>query len=257
MENITRELKSLGFSDKEAAVYLTALQMGLSPLQEIAKKSGVNRATAYVLIDTLIKRGLISAFLKDGKKLFAAESPDKLVSLLRLQRKELEEKERELTAVLPQLLAIYNIDGAKPKIRYLEGFDGVQSVMSLFEETEGEFIQFVSIEEVEKIKAFFQYRSKHLNLLRQHGVSYRLLAVVDEPDFSKVPQVPGGEVRLIPANRFPLKGDVSVRGNTVFIYSFQEKMIGIVITSADIANTVRQLFNLAWAGAGDFPMEKR
>lgn len=257
METITRELKSLGFSDKEAAVYLAALQLGLSPIQDLAKKSGVNRATTYVLVDSLIKRGLIGVFIKEGRKLFAAESPDKLVSLLRLQRQELEEKERELTAVLPQLLAIYNVEGAKPKIRYLEGFDGVQSVMNFFEQSEGEFVQFVSIDEVEKLKAFFQFRSQHLNSLRRRGVSYRLLAAVDEPDFSKIPQLSGGEIRLIPTGRFPLKGDISVRGSTVFIYSFQEKMIGIVITSPDIANTVRQLFNLAWEGARSYPAEKR
>ncbi|KKU05614.1 MAG: hypothetical protein UX09_C0067G0001, partial [Candidatus Uhrbacteria bacterium GW2011_GWE2_45_35] len=131
-----------------------------------------------------------------------------------------------------------------------EGVDGVSSVMKFFEETVGEFIQIVNLDEVEKIQTFFQYQNKHFKSLRQRGVSYRLLAVVDEPDFSKIPIIPGGEVRLIPADKFPLKGDISVRGNSVFIYSFQEQMMGIVITSADIANTIRQLFNVAWEGSG-------
>lgn len=257
MEHITKELINFGFSDKEAAVYLAALQLGLSSVQDISEKSGVNRATAYLIIDGLIKRGLISSFIKDGRKRFAAESPDKLLSLLRLQKNELEEKERELVAVLPKLLAIHNIEGDKPQIRYLEGFDGVASVMKLFEETEGEFVQIVNMDEVEQLLLFFQYRARHLDSLRARKVSYRVLAVMDEPDFSKVPNLPGGEIRLIPADKFPLKGDISVRGNTIFMYSFQKKMIGIVITSADLANTIRQLFNVAWEGSSGYMSERR
>ena len=257
MEYAAKELINFGFSDKEAAVYLAALQLGLSSIQDISEKSNVNRATTYLIINGLIKRGLISSFIKDGRNRFAAESPDKLLSLLRLQKRELEEKECELSAIMPKLLAIHNIEGDKPQIRYLEGFEGVASVMKVFEETEGEFIQVVNIDEVDQLRSFFQYRAKHLDSLREHKVSYRVLAVMNEPDFSKVPSLPGGEVRLIPTDKFPLKGDISVRGNNVFMYSFQEKMIGIVITSVDLANTIRQLFNVAWEGSNGYMSEKR
>jgi len=257
MESLKNELTSLGFSDKEALVYLGSLQLGLATAQEIGKKSGINRATTYVLIDSLIKKGLMSSFVKDGKKFFVAESPHKLISLLHLQKKELEEKERELTAALPQLLAIYNVEGDKPKIRYLEGFEGVASVAKYFEDQEGEFVQIVSLDEVEKVKHFFQYRHRHIEELSRRAVPNRLLAVMAEPDFARIPVIPGAVVRLISSEKFPLRGDISVRGNAVFIYSFQEKMIGIVITSADIANTIRQLFNLAWEGSSGYPTEKR
>ncbi|HBR80028.1 TPA: transcriptional regulator, partial [Candidatus Uhrbacteria bacterium] len=75
MDYVARELINVGFSDKEAAVYLAALQLGLSSIQDIAKKSGVNRATTYLLVDVLIKKGLMGVFVKDGRKFFAAESP--------------------------------------------------------------------------------------------------------------------------------------------------------------------------------------
>jgi len=257
MDHIARDLINVGFSDKEAAIYLAALQLGLASVQEIAKKAEINRATAYLLLDTLIKKGLISAFVRDGRKCFAAEPPDKLVALIRLQKHELEEREKELTAALPKLLAIYNVEGTRPQIRYLEGFDGVVEVMKFFEATEGEFVQITNLDEVDKMKSFFQYRTKHLDELAKFITPHRLLAVMDEPDFSKIPKIPGGEVRMIPSEKFPLKGDLSVRGNTIFMYSFQEKMIGIIITSADLANTIRQLFNIAWEGSAGYMSERR
>lgn len=257
MDYLSRELTGLGFSDKEAAIYLAALQLGLSTVQEIARKAKVNRATAYLLLDALIKKGLVSIFIEDGRRRFAAEPPDRLVSLIRLQKHELEEREKELTAALPKLLAIYGIEGTRPQIRYLEGFDGVVEVMKFFEAMDGEFVQIVNLDEVDKLKSFFQYRSKHLYELGRKVIPHRLLAVMGEPDFSKIPKIPGGEVRMIPSEKFPLKGDISVRGNTIFMYSFQERMVGIVITSADLANTIRQLFNVAWEGSAGYMSEKR
>jgi sugar-specific transcriptional regulator TrmB len=252
-----RDLVNLGFAEKEAAVYIAALTLGPSSVQEIAQKSGINRATAYLLIESLIERGLMSSFVKDKKKSFEAEPPDRLLSILRLQKHELEEKEKELIAVMPKLLAIHNLEGAKPQIRYLEGFVGVTSIMKFFEETEGDFIEMVSIDDVENLKVFYQYHAKHVDALSQRKIPHRLLAIMKEPDFSRISNIPGGEVRIIPAEKFPLHGDISVRGNTVFMYSFKDQMIGVVITSADIANTIRQLFNIAWEGSGGYMSEKR
>ena len=230
METILRQLVNLGFSEKEAAVYSAALSLGPAAAQDIAKRSGINRATTYVIIESFIQKGLMSTFLKGKKKCFSLESPDRLLSLIHLQKAELEEREKEFLLALPKFFAVYNFEGIKPQIRYLEGVDGIASLMSLFEETPGEFIEFVSIDDVERVRGFFRYRDGHLNKLRQKGVSYRLLAVVKDLDFSKIPHVPGGEVRLLSAEKFPLRGDISVRGNKVFMYSFQEAMIGVVIT---------------------------
>jgi len=257
MEDLVHELMHLGFSDKEAAVYFAALSLGPAAAQDIARRSGINRATTYVLIDSFIKKGLMSTFLKGKKKYFNIEAPDRLLSLIHLQKHELEEREKSFLLFLPQLLAVYHSEGVKPQIRYLEGVEGISSLMKLFEETPGEFIEFVSIDDVEKVRGFFQHRTKHLENLRQHQATYRLLAVMKDLDFSRIPFVPGGEVGFLSVDKFPLHGDISVRGNTVFMYSFQEQMIGVIITSSDFANTIRQLLNLAWEGAASYPAEKR
>jgi len=39
-------LKSLGFSDSEAIIYLTSLELGPAPVQDIAKKAGVSRVSS-------------------------------------------------------------------------------------------------------------------------------------------------------------------------------------------------------------------
>ena len=108
MDSLSRELMHLGLSEKEAAVYVAALQLGPVPVQDIAKQSKGNRATTYVMIESLEKRGLISSTIKDKKRIFIAEAPDRLLSLIRLQKKELEEQENEMAHLLPKLNALFN-----------------------------------------------------------------------------------------------------------------------------------------------------
>src|SRR3989339_2265497 len=123
METLVRELTHLGLTEKEAAVYVAALQLGPAAVQEISDRAQVNRATTYVMIDSLSARGLLSSTEKDGRRIFMAESPERLLVLLRLQKKEMEAKEEELIQVLPKLNAFFNRAAEKPEVRYLEGHE--------------------------------------------------------------------------------------------------------------------------------------
>ena len=60
MSDLIQELGHLGLSEKEAAVYLASLELGPAPVQDISHKAKVNRATTYVMIESLMGRGLIS-----------------------------------------------------------------------------------------------------------------------------------------------------------------------------------------------------
>ena len=61
------QLKHIGLSENEAKVYLAMLELGPSPVLEIAAKAGINRPTAYAQIESLKKMGLVSMQTK-GKK---------------------------------------------------------------------------------------------------------------------------------------------------------------------------------------------
>ncbi|MCX6745637.1 MAG: hypothetical protein NTX00_01300 [Candidatus Parcubacteria bacterium] len=126
-----QELKKLGLSDKESKLYLTSLQRGPETAPTLAKLSDIVRPTAYVIIDALVKKGLMSSTAKGKKTYYAAEAPEHLLSLVRLQKREIEETERELTKLIPQLEALANIKGAKPKVRVFEGKEGLNSIREI------------------------------------------------------------------------------------------------------------------------------
>lgn len=47
------QLEKLGFSPKEADVYLALLELGTAVVSDVAKKANINRSTTYILLDAL------------------------------------------------------------------------------------------------------------------------------------------------------------------------------------------------------------
>ncbi|PJA47046.1 hypothetical protein CO172_03140 [Candidatus Uhrbacteria bacterium CG_4_9_14_3_um_filter_36_7] len=256
MEELIRELIHIGLSEKEAAVYLASLELGPAVVQDVAKKANVNRATTYVCIESLAARGLMSTYVKGKKRFFTAESPDRLLSIVRLQRRELEEKEREVESTIPKLLALFNVEGEKPHVRYMEGPQGIKTILEIFESLEGDIIQIVPVEEVERIHELISERENHLDKLKKQGTVCRALAVMKEMNFDRFPDLPKSEIRAIPQDKFPIHGEISVRGNTVFMYSYKSTLLGLVITCKELADTLRALFQLAWDGSEQYPLKK-
>lgn len=250
------ELKHLGLSDKEAAVYLASLELGPAPVQDISHKSKINRATTYVMIESLSARGLMSTFVRGKKRFYSPESPDRLLSILRLQKKELEEKENEFAKTLPTLLALYNTEGSKPQIRYIEGFEGLKTVHQIFENLQGEYVQILPLDDALASPELEADRPRHVSNLLAEKTKHRILAVTEKFGPDDLPNVGIGEMRLIPTSEFPMHGEIVIRANHVFLFSYRSSVLSVVIVSKEIADAARALFELAWKGAQGYPVKQ-
>ncbi|OGL66779.1 hypothetical protein A2856_03370 [Candidatus Uhrbacteria bacterium RIFCSPHIGHO2_01_FULL_63_20] len=253
MDEVLKELRRLGLSEKEAQVYVASLELGPATVQDISHKSRVNRATTYVMIEALSERGLMSSFQRGKKRYFVPESPDHLKHLLRHERTEIEQKEESLGKVLPMLLALFNVEGAKPQIRYLEGPEGLQSVRDTFVALKGEYMQIVPLEEVKKMGEIVSGKEAHIGKLAVTSAKHRTLMVARPETVDDTPLVKDGEYRILPPEKFPLYADITVRENHVFFFSYRSSILSVIIVSKEVADAVRMLFDLAWAGAKEFP----
>ena len=135
---IELELRKLGLSEKQVKVYLVGLELGPSTVQNIAFKTGFARPTTYEIIKKLEQKGLFAETGRKGKRYFTAQSPENILGILRTQKREIEEKEREFIRIISALEAKYS----KEK-RGMEVFKGKEG----FKELE-EIISFSSIPEI-------------------------------------------------------------------------------------------------------------
>lgn len=114
-------IKDLGLTENEAQVYYASLSLGPSTILKIARAADLKRTTVYSVVESLKKIGLINIQFKGIKQLFAAESPDKLESMLDIKRQELNNN-------LPELQSLYNLKGGESLIKYYEGLESVKTV---------------------------------------------------------------------------------------------------------------------------------
>ena len=128
------KLQELGFSEKEAGVYLALLELGSSVASDIAKKAGINRSTAYIIIESLLKRGLVTVIERRGVKLYSSTSPDQLIRHLEETAKQYSGLVAAAKKILPDLESVRKAQKEKkeesfrPKVQLFEGKKGIRTV---------------------------------------------------------------------------------------------------------------------------------
>ena len=98
-QNLNNALLSMGFSEKEANVYLALLELGKGAVSNIARKAGLNRTTGYHILDSLAGKGLVSISGKEPLQEYVAESPEKITQLLKAKFDEYEKYLKSYPAV--------------------------------------------------------------------------------------------------------------------------------------------------------------
>lgn len=162
------ELRKLGLKEKEVSVYLAALELGFTSVQNIAQKAGLSRPTIYEIIKELIKKGLMREIKHKGtirgeRTYFAAESPDALLGLLRVQKREVEEREREFVRIISALRAKYNLAG-QSEIRAFSP-EEIKFLLDDFSQSQTEDIYFIGLDAA----AFKNWRAKLPEIKKRLG----------------------------------------------------------------------------------------
>ena len=121
--NIEEALGRIGIGDKRARFYLAALELGEAPVQKVADRAGISRTTAYDVLARLTRDGLMSRVEKGGRLHIAAEDPGRLLAVL-------DDRRRMLEGVLPELRSRFSRSATRPRIRFYEGRDGINTVLS-------------------------------------------------------------------------------------------------------------------------------
>lgn len=123
---IELELRKLGLNEKEVRVYLAGLELGPNSVQNIASDAEITRPTAYEIIRKLEEKGLFIETKERGKKYFIAQSPEKILGILRTKKREIEEKEREFIRIISSLETQYLKE--KKEFQIFKGADGLKAL---------------------------------------------------------------------------------------------------------------------------------
>ncbi|MCR4311434.1 MAG: hypothetical protein NUV54_02605 [Candidatus Taylorbacteria bacterium] len=246
MTLLLQKLQDLGLSEKEAAVYVASLELGPSAVQDIAKRADVNRATTYVVIEALMKMGLMGSLEKDKKTLFVAEEPRNLKRILEKQRDRLEKRVRDVEETISELEGRASTAGERPTVRYVEGVEGMNTILEYFVHPKyNEVASFSRLDSVRKVIAL--RRPDIVGARKQKKINARWLYTKpegEEADLDNKAEL--RDTAYVPFEKYDFDGDITFFGDRVAISSFKGKPVGIIIEHPEIAKVLWALFNVAW-----------
>ncbi len=128
---IKDKLRELGFSEKETGVYLALLAIGSAVASDIAKRAGIKRSTAYVILDALLERGLVSALDRRGVRMYHAAPAEQLVRHMKDMASRYEGFADVAKELLPALNASRRTEPERapaPKVQFFQGAKGIKTV---------------------------------------------------------------------------------------------------------------------------------
>ena len=100
-------LEQLGLSKTEAKVYLCLLGEAPLPAATIADRTGTSRSSVYLVLRSLVDKGLIDAGAGYSSRYHAAPPDRALAALLEREQQELENRRQQVEQVLPDLSTLF------------------------------------------------------------------------------------------------------------------------------------------------------
>ena len=231
-------LQQLGLSEKESALYLTALDSGVVSITQLAKKSGLKRPTCYLVIEELVKKHLLTKTPKGKRMCYKAENP-------LILSQQIEKTQETLNMLLPSLLSSFQKYSHQPKIRF---YEGKQQISKMSEEVYHAKEIWAMFSPENFLNVFSKQENKHFfNILIRHGgVIYDIFEdTAKAREFAKAKYRTGiSHVKFLPSD-FKIATDFMVYGDKLAIVSF-ENLIGLIIEDKAIAQTQRQVLKFIW-----------
>jgi sugar-specific transcriptional regulator TrmB len=236
-------IQNLGFAEKEASVYIALLQLGQATAYHVAKQSGLKQPTAYVILDTLITKGAARKILSANKTQYVATDPVEIFV-------EARSRVTQAEAALPSLRALAQNKEKVVQTSYYEGLDGIKEMYkNLLNEVAGKSYDGFFARDTDTPKALAEYwRELNQEMIKRkiklRGITTKDKTTQEYFDSAKVPKELF-ELRALFPDIYSSNISIEIYGDFTQITSHRYVQ-GILIKNPDIANVMRQIFEIAW-----------
>ncbi len=230
---LASELGKLGLNKKEAEIYLILLKIGYCSVQKIAEKIDLSRPTVYRTLERLKKKNLINTAQKGKRNYFVADSPDALLNILRIKKRQAEEQEREFLRIINTLQNQYHFN-SKENIIEIYDKNQISLILEKLSSSQLSEVKFISNKSDSGIDKVFQaLRKKNGSKFKVKKISFK------KDDQSKKEFI---ETKLLnKKSLFPEKNIIIT--DKVFILSENDSNI---IKNRNTVELLNSIFDLLW-----------
>jgi sugar-specific transcriptional regulator TrmB len=121
-------LKEIGLSEGEIKVYNALLELGVSSLNKIHEKAGLQRRSIYDILNRLIERGLVTYTTENKKRIFNLSHPNKILGYIEEKKHELNKIQEDIEIELPSIIQKFKLKKFKINAEVYRGTNGIKAI---------------------------------------------------------------------------------------------------------------------------------
>lgn len=246
MNKVKDFLLEYGLNEKQINVYLACLELGSSGVTEIARKAGNKRPGTYLILNDLVKQGLVDLMQEKDKTRYFAQNPKKIFQ-------KLENLQEEKDVVLSQLLNVYKNKKMKPSVNVFDDYkiyERISDDVREFVKSGKEALYFGNSE-------FFLKNQSKTNLwfktMKSKSAKCREIIIgnsnVQQEYVKKVLDLnnPNYQVKLFCKPVYPIETEFGIWGNKLYLFSgVGKELYTIIIENSQIVNMHKAMFEQMW-----------
>ena len=119
-------LKELGLSEGQISVYSAVLDLGISTINKIHEKTGIERRNIYDILNKLIEKGFISYTTEKGKRTYQCTNPEKILEEIKFKEKSL----KTLEAEIPSIKDLFNLSRVDISAEVYRGEESLKALLN-------------------------------------------------------------------------------------------------------------------------------
>lgn len=250
MKNMTTDTEkdltqALNLSSYETKIYLAGLNFEQATLTDLAKRAGVPRTAAYPPLQSLLKKGLVSAIKIKKRIYYRSLSPQRLPYLLEQNKITLE---RAIDTLMQEITA----PSGDFSVQYFSGAKGVQVAGEIFlNESKGKLWR--TFEHPGHVLK--QFGEASFDSFNKKRVAKRIFGRVimttdDESRWLKERLEKNKEelreVALVSPSAYPIEASVAIANDMILMFTVKGDIFATLIKNDVLARTFTSIHDMVW-----------
>jgi len=237
-------LQLLGLPKNEAKIYEALLGKGPANVSTIANAAKVNRRNVYDSLKNLIKRRLVTKIRGERILLYKAEPPNKLQTIIEIQKKNIQ-------SILPELSKLYQQHTPSEQAFISRGREGIKNFWQ-FVASQNETTYFVGGKGAWHDPAIEEDRKKYFEKCKEKNIMIKGIFDYEVIKWGKdiYDKYNSDLIKFLP-KRYSSRATFDICDNRIVMFPMpQDKNIEnttvFTIISKPLADSYRGWFNLMW-----------
>lgn len=241
---IEQALKAIGLNESEITVYSELLTIWSSAASTIAARTKINKSTVRYICIWLEKKWLIFSIKKDTTFIYSPESPNRLYTLLKEDKRKLKIKEDNIDKTIKYFENLKNKKTSLPEVTFYQWKDWLEKlytkILEINKPIDSIEDNWEMLSVIPEFVDFFVSERKRKKIYNRVICPSKNAVNIDSPEELR-------SVKTIDDKLFPFTWDIKICWDQVNIMSFIENnSVAISITDENIANNFRLIFNYMW-----------